>query len=470
MSNIIRSAEVLSDGEEVLKDENGNPQVVRKRGVFKIPFFALMFSYVTASVLVVGVIGWKYTLDAANEKLDALALKIQEQASHEVRDYISTFAMMLGQITAYQRDMFLADKWSFLPERRQSTLAGMLLLLNQFRPWWEQTNYTIFTSYLDAATNTWISKPDWTDPGNGTYENPGTNGTLQYESDHDYRYNVNFSDLSTFKIGTVYKWSADVYKTAISIVKNPVTQEVVLVGNDWTLGFIGEKFKEVLSTIEYSMFMAAIEISTGRLIATSNSSLQLSISDGVLSYDKAEDSYLMDFVSWIRDESIFQFSPTPKASIQDIAKSLSNTTEPIVLTRYINSTTFSLRLDLIPVPFDSDQNWLAVQYMDLDAVSAPLRQASKLTEVSIFTIMGAVVIVSTIFAFTVARQIEIVVRQILTLKDFRFQEVLNREKGVKITSFVLELADLQQSFFDLVLTFAAKIRMNRFLQKDNGEQ
>ncbi|KAJ3212363.1 hypothetical protein HDU67_003880 [Dinochytrium kinnereticum] len=479
-------------------EDMGQSLLVRKRGVFKIPFFALMFSYVTASVLVVGVIGWKFTLDAASSKLDDLALKVQEQAANEISAYIWDYAHMLAKITSYQREMFLTNEWSFLPERREYTLAAMLLVLNQFRSWtvdiflhpypdgalygffysdsepnmlqkWEQTGASLYTSAYYAHNNSWVLKQNWTDPGNQTVENPGTNGTLLYEGTADYRYAINFSDFNTFKIGVVYPWNLDVYKTSVAVVQNPVTSEIILFGNDWTLTFLGKKISEVLYPIGYHMFMAAIETSTGRLIATSNSSLSLisqtSSGSGVLSYFDAQNHFLEDFRNWIVNESEFGLASSPSESVKALVKNLNSTGIALLRSRYLNNTNYSLRLGLVEVPYDPDDYWLSVQYMDLDAVAAPLRQASKLTEVSIFTIMGGVVIVSTIFAFTVARQIEIVVRQILTLKDLRFQEVLNREKGVKVTSFVMELADLQHSFFELVLTFASKIRMRRLAQE-----
>ncbi|KAI8846989.1 hypothetical protein BC829DRAFT_397275 [Chytridium lagenaria] len=446
-----------------------------------------MFSYVTASVLVVGIIGWKFTLDTATAKLDDLAVKVQDQTANEISAYIADYALVLAQVTSYQREMFITNEWSFLPERREFTLSRMLLLLDQFRSWtvdiflhpypsgelygffysddepdiiqkWEQEGYSIYTSAYFPQNNSWVLRQNWTDVGDGTHVNPGTNGTLMYESTEDYRYGMNFSDHDTVKIGMVYPWNRDVYKTCVSVVKNPVTDEVILLGNDWTLTFLGRKIREVLNPIGYQMFMAAIEMSTGRLIATSDNSLRLASPDpdkpGVLSYYEAKNVYLEDFRNWVMNESSFSVRSNPTESIKRIVASLNASRVPLLVGRTLNSTYFSLRLGLVAVPFDPDNYWLA---------------ASKLTEVSIFTIMGGVVIVSTIFAFTVARQIEIVVRQILTLKDLRFQEVLNREKGVKITSFVLELSDLQHSFFELVLTFASKIRMRKFLQENLGQ-
>ncbi|KAJ3118374.1 hypothetical protein HDU96_002216 [Phlyctochytrium bullatum] len=492
MASTLKDMDVGSDYDDDPKDDIGQSLLVRKRGVFKIPFFALMFSYVTASVLLVGVIGWKFTLDAASSKLDDLALEVQEQAAHEVSAFIWDQATMLSQVTQYQREMFLKNEWSVSsPEKRDATLNSMLLVVNQFRSWtvdtffhiypegplfgffypdknstvlhkWQQEGTVLQTmAYMEGR---WSQVDTINDPGTG-YDHPGTNGTLLYEGTHG----VNWSDFTTCKISTVYEWYGELYKTSLSVTQNPVSREVVLVGNDWTLGFLGRKINESLAQIGYTMFMAAVEPSTGRIIATSNSSIKLSIGESpnvrVRMYNETDNSFLFDFSRWL-NESDFSTSVAGGGNerIGDhrlLISHLNRTGVPLLTTRLLNNINFSLRIGLISVPFDANRFWLAIQYMDLDAVAAPLRQASKLTEVSIFTIMGGVVIISTVFAFTVARQIEIVVRQILTLKDLRFQEVLNREKGVKVTSFVSELADLQNSFFAMVLSFAEKLRTKK---------
>ncbi|KAI8851571.1 hypothetical protein BC829DRAFT_431272 [Chytridium lagenaria] len=83
---------------------------------------------------------------------------------------------------------------------------------------------------------------------------------------------------------------------------------------------------------------------------------------------------------------------------------------------------------------------------------------TKRTESIVFSIMGGVVFMGTLFAFLMSRQIKLVVRQIVTLKDLRLNEVLTHERSMKRTSFVLELADLQHSFCEMVLTFVTHLK------------
>ncbi|KAJ3331487.1 hypothetical protein HDU76_003044 [Blyttiomyces sp. JEL0837] len=468
-----------------LRDEEAAkpPSASGIKKFLKIPFFVLMFSYLTASVVIVGVIGWKFTYDSANNSLNNLASQIQARVSAEILNTIAGNADVITHVTSLQRNMFRTNKWSFQDvSRRNQTMYGMLSMLDEFRKWtvdiflhpypdgglfgyyypddlsskmlqmWEQYNHTLF-DYLAAPDGTKIMQLwNWTDVNNDPV-NTGINGTLEYQYQGGFGYGVNFSDYNYAKLGSIYPWRGVAYKTSVAVANNPVTKEVVLVGNDWTIDFLNDKFEEILSDIPYPMFLAAIETQSGRIISTSTKIKIITPDASILFFDGSNDTFLNDFSSWIHSNY-----PGPNATVEvsNLHKTI-NQTGPIIVNRFVNGSHFAARIELANVPWDLP--WLSIQYLDMDSVSAPLRADSKITEITIFVIMGGVVIVGTLFAWVIARQIEMVVGQIVTLKAMKFQEVLEKEKGVKNSSFVKELSDLQTSFYEMVLAFASHLKV-----------
>ncbi|KAJ3330320.1 hypothetical protein HDU76_005960 [Blyttiomyces sp. JEL0837] len=455
------------------EDSDASSVIAAKRGFFKIPFLILMATYIATSVVVVGVIGWKFTYDSANKNLERLAEQIQERVAGETLSSIIENARVITQITAYQREMYRSNQWSFVtPERQAQTRRSMIALLKQVRQWTVDIYYnvypdgTLFGYYYSGNQNDWTLR-SWEQYGDTTisyicYDNgtimseesrvtdPTSNLTVTFEA----WYNGNFSLSSDQLLGPVYPWQNVAWKTSLATVTNPVTNEQYFMGNDWTLTFIGRKFESLLAAIPYPMFMAAVETATASLIATS-SNINLLTSDGsaILTVDSTNDTFLNDFTNWMKS------SQPGDGSVDQISSILQTITKkgPITVSRNVNGSNFNVRLEMVNVPWDSP--WLSIQYLNMDAVFAPMRADSKFTEVTIFCIMGAVVIVGTIFAWIIARQVQLVVRQIITLKSMKFQEVLEKEKGIRHSSFVKELSDLQTSFFEMVVAFASHLKV-----------
>ncbi|KAJ3330319.1 hypothetical protein HDU76_005959 [Blyttiomyces sp. JEL0837] len=454
----------------------------KKRGFLKIPLLVLMATYIATSVVVVGVIGWKFTYDSANKNLERLAEQIQERVAGETLSSIIENARVITQITAYQREMYRSNQWSFItPERQTQTRRAMLALLKQVRPWTVDIYYnvypegTLFGYYYSGNQNDWTLR-NWEQFGDTTISNicydngtsmsedwrvtdPASNLTITYEA----WYNGNFSISSDQILGPVYPWNNVAWKTSLATVTNPVTNEQYFIGNDWTLTFIGRKFESLLAAIPYPMFMAAVETATASLIATSTN-IDLLTSDGsaILTFDSTNDTFLNDFTNWIRS------SQPGDTSVSRITNLLQTITKkgPITVNRYVNGSNFNVRLEMVNVPWDSP--WLSIQYLNMDAVFAPMRADSKVTEITIFCIMGAVVIVGTIFAWVISRQVELVVKQIIILKSMKFQEVLEKEKGIRHSSFVKELSDLQTSFFEMVVAFASHLKVRNSITGTAG--
>ncbi|KAJ3192749.1 hypothetical protein HK101_006014 [Irineochytrium annulatum] len=409
-----------------------------------IPFFALIFGYITASVVVVGVIGWKFTYDSGSNSVNDLANKIQAQISSQVLASVQTSASVITQVTLYQREMWETGKWSMEPATRNATMAGMLSVLKY--EW--QTYYNGTKDFLI-----------WNGTSIGyNVTDPGFNGTLEYSKSS---WGINFTDPSFTIMGPVYTWNAAAYKTSISIVQNPITQERALVGNDWTLDFLSEQFQGLLDAVPYPMFFTAIESNTAQIVATSID-LQLAIpSTGlILTYDAAiqNSTFFNDFYSWA--SSTYK---SPQTSDQLLAMTAAiQATGPILLRRNIAGVNYLARYELMSVPWDKP--WVSVQYLDVDKVTEALRNTSFSTEIIIFSIMAFMVVVGTLFAWMMSSQIVIVVNQIEALKDLKFQDVLNKE-GIRRPSFVAELGRLQSSFYEMVTVFANHLKVKNDMSK-----
>ncbi|KAJ1536471.1 hypothetical protein HK405_015212, partial [Cladochytrium tenue] len=111
-----------------------------------------------------------------------------------------------------------------------------------------------------------------------------------------------------------------------------------------------------------------------------------------------------------------------------------------------------------------DSPWLSVQYLSTTPILADIRATASRVQAIVLSVVAVAVAAGTAVSFVLARQIRLVSQQLAALRDMRFREVMDRERGgVRSRSFVLELYDLQVSFFEMVARFAEQVRASRTL-------
>ncbi|KAJ3166369.1 hypothetical protein HK101_011945 [Irineochytrium annulatum] len=338
----------------------------------------------------------------------------------------------------------------------KSNAYGSRFILTTFVQW-EQTNFTLYEYDCDYDG----SKKGliWNGTKVGyTWETPGYNGTLEY-SEPNTPLAYNWDNYTFTMMRPVYTWNKAAYKTSVAVIQNPVTKERMLVGNDWTLSFVSDKFSALVHSIPYEMFFACVDPFNAGLIGTSiGLNLAIPGSHSTVTYDNATyaSPFLADFYSWVT----VRYDSTDAVGLLASLSNEISASGPIIVSRSIGGRSYSARFELVAVAWDVP--WVSIQFLNMDEVTAALRQSSTKTEIIIFTIMAAMVLIGTVFANGLAWQIIAVVQQINTLKDLRFQEVLDRE-GVRSPSFVYELSQLQTSFHDLVTVFSQHLKVKNEL-------
>ncbi|KAJ1559808.1 hypothetical protein HK405_009277 [Cladochytrium tenue] len=317
----------------------------------------------------------------------------------------------------------------------------------------EQVNMTVYV-YACSSDGTIISMvSNTTSVGDGTVANPGNNETLTLMTNASFEF-VNFSNHDYFKVGSAYPSGS-----AIAIAFNDVTNETYVVGNDWTAASIQSKFSSVLEAVPYTMFVAAIESYTGKVIAISSNTSILTV-DGasVLTFNNVLDEpFLVEFTSYV-NKSYPSYSTTD-ASLYQI-RNLTSDLESVTAVTYntnVNGSNYMVFAQLGTVSWDSGP-WVLVQYLNADDVVSSINTTSRKVEVIVLSTVAFAIIVGTGISFLLSRQIKIVSVQIAALRELKFQEVLDRQRGVKSRSFVRELHDLQVSFFDMTKRFADTLR------------
>ncbi|KAJ3209720.1 hypothetical protein HDU67_005978 [Dinochytrium kinnereticum] len=438
---------VESNQKEGEGGKNGEVEVkTKQRWKFKIPFFALMFSYIAVSVVIVGVIGWKFTIDSANTSLHDLASKIQTRAVSQVTNSIIHSARVVNQVTSLQAEM-IKNAHSYVLFFWQHEIVGGVARAYTSDP---EGSPVLVDS--DAESLPLAGLMDTTAPMY-TFGNAFSwrNGAICIPS--FFFSTTNLILFSPRPPSPPIK--PGVYVRSFSSSTNNVTLETAVVGCEWPLEPMGFRVNTILDKFQYTMFATVIEIDTGSVLLTSDNSTLVS-SNNVITLNELQNPFLKDFSGWVS-------SKYHGSDVRDRARSLNEDLlridGDITATRSVNHETFFMRASRIGLSqFNFKSSWVVVIYISLDDINSQLRGAYQKTEVIVFSIMGGVVFMGTLFAFLMSRQIKLVVRQIITLKDLRFNEVLTQERSMKRTSFVLELADLQHSFCEMVLTFADHIK------------
>ncbi|KAJ3099698.1 hypothetical protein HDU97_002867 [Phlyctochytrium planicorne] len=452
----------------------------KKKWNIKIPFFALMFSYIAASVFIVGVIGWKFTLDSANASLYDLANKIQVRAVTQINNTIVQSAQIVSHVTRLQTELFnvrllssfqsieimKANSMSFLGSKQADAMKSMLYVLRRFRTWSigvvaRLQNGDLFEYYypvddtdntlrlrkiVNAAESTFLCDPDGNSLTQSTSEDPLAEPSFA-------------SLLMARGFSKAYAWRNGAYLRSISQGFNSITLETAIFGVDWPMEKIGKRIAKIIERYKYSMFVAMLEINSGNIVLTTDNSTVATANNFKAIYDIGR-FFGADINDWILSRSQLL-----SEGISTVAKDLSGGND-IVSRRTVDGQNYLLRTSRLPFSqqFNFTSDWILFVYLNLDEVNSKLKGDYDKTEIIVFSIMGGVVVLGTLFAFFMSRQIKLVVRQIVTLKDLKFQEVLTHEKSMKRTSFVLELADLQHSFCEMVLTFAAHLKFSGAIQ------
>ncbi|ORY47483.1 hypothetical protein BCR33DRAFT_97963 [Rhizoclosmatium globosum] len=134
----------------------------------------------------------------------------------------------------------------------------------------------------------------------------------------------------------------------------------------------------------------------------------------------------------------------------------------LIMTRTFLGTDWLLQVDNIEY---YNQVLVLITYMDLHAFEKKVRETSERTGFAMLGIILAFVCGGCLFAVVITKQLDLVAKQIDLLKNLKFNEVLDKNSGLKGRSFVLELAKLQEAFHEMVTVFAKTLKTSQSLQK-----
>ncbi|KAI9350593.1 hypothetical protein DFJ73DRAFT_831981 [Zopfochytrium polystomum] len=452
---------------ETIEDDNARAartEAVAKRRRWRVPLFVLILSYVAVSTVTVGVLGWQITMLAASSSIQDLASQIQARTSSQILSLISQNANVVTRVVSFQREMFRSNEWSLSEDRRNSTMSAMLSVLKRFQNWtsvvhantypegalfgwsyamvegrwtlekFEQFNHTLLTYTCDDDGNT-IAIKDILTSQDETYDNPGTNGTLLYGGNSVFGYNMNFSDFDFHRMGGVYLYLGDVAKTAVAIAYNPTLGEETIVGSDWEMDTVRQQVLKQFAQQPDLAFVAAMEALTGRIVASSTgaefsnktrTSLSSSSNFTTPTFDSLDEPFFEDLTN-----KLLSLFPEAKGStyladtLFDKLMSTYGTNGTLSYSTNVGGRSYLARVDLTEVLWD--EPWVVVQYLDVDRVLATVNRASTTAEILILSVVAVAVLLGTVFAVLVARQIQMVAKSISKLRDVGFTEALVKE-------------------------------------------
>ncbi|KAI9340226.1 hypothetical protein BDR26DRAFT_361084 [Obelidium mucronatum] len=306
-----------------------------------------------------------------------------------------------------------------------------------------------------------------TDEGDGTVANPGHNNTLYNGPGGQAGSNLDYSNKTFQAFTNVYLWTGALFKSSYHISYNPVTKEQITFGNDWTMSFLAIKLTEILAKIPVPMFATILEVSSGTVVATSSDAKIISDDKKrVFSLFEIRDPFMQDFAGYIN--SMYPPLNNPPLQLGQIASRLAQMPKKsmdlhprIYVDRVLNGTNWKIEMNTVRF---GGGDYLFVTYLNVDAVEADVIQMSLQTGYMMLGIIIAFLMLGTLFATIVSRQLNLVARQIDLLKQLKFGEVLDKDSGIKGRSFVYELAALQESFHEMVTVFAQTIKKSSGLR------
>ncbi|KAI9335931.1 hypothetical protein BDR26DRAFT_920271 [Obelidium mucronatum] len=451
-----------------------------------------MFCFLTTSSCTVGYIAWWLTLSNANTTIIS---QIHQLVATQMQGYIEQTASSLQAVASIQASMFEKNAWSFLPDRVNATLSAMHHLLQGMRQttidmyiytypegyilgyyyppaqsdrtltMWTESNYTIYT-YLCDINGVQIGEPtsEYYAPGDGTVENPGNNNTLTLMPGGFTGANLDFRNLSARAMSGIYIWNGDLYKSAFQVAKNPVTQEVVVFGNDWTVGFISLQMKNLVSPIPYPMWTFLLEISTGYMIASSEKN-DFTMADGSspMTLRQSSNAFLVEFARFLN--SSYSTNSDLSSQLTAVMNDALGQSR-ISFSSNLNGKTLSGAVTVVDI--GDNHPMLFIQFLDVDSVMKSVKQLANRTGLWISLVILGFVVVGTAFSYVISRQLSIVSKQIQMLKKLKFTDVLDKKAGIKQSSFIWELYELQHSFYAMVQVLAGIIKRNATLAAKPG--
>ncbi|KAJ1564352.1 hypothetical protein HK405_015107, partial [Cladochytrium tenue] len=313
-------------------------------------------------------------------------------------------------------------------------------------------------------------------------------------------------------------WVTAAHKIAVAVAHDNSTGSVVAVSADMTMSTINEKLWQVSTDLDYDTFIVAIEVSSGHLLGASDQSLStidLTHTRILNFHEFPNNPFLADFSSYINstfgtklpagatgNETLAGQQMALLAAALRSGGSVSRATRPAPW-----GSNFMMRADLVDgIPWETTA-WLTVQYLNVDDTAASIERTDYAVRAIVLSIVAAAVLIGVAFALAVGRQIRRVVAHIRTLKDLRFEEVMQEAErargngaaaraplplprtwtvsngslsstastavlanggnganggGGARTRFLLpEVGELLDRFFDMVLRFGEQIRANR---------
>ncbi|KAJ3032847.1 hypothetical protein HDU99_010877, partial [Rhizoclosmatium hyalinum] len=155
--------------------------------------------------------------------------------------------------------------------------------------------------------------------------------------------------------------------------------------------------------------------------------------------------------------SSFQSTATMSQIIDFVQNMDQSGKEKIYVNRNINGVNWLLELKVMPL---LGQRFIFAVFINIDFVQADVKASGEKTGFMMLGIILAFLILGGLFSWTIAYQLGLVAKQIELLKQLKFSEVLDKEDGIKGRSFIFELADLQQGFFEMTTTFAKCLKTN----------
>ncbi|KAJ3047710.1 hypothetical protein HDU99_009413 [Rhizoclosmatium hyalinum] len=129
--------------------------------------------------------------------------------------------------------------------------------------------------------------------------------------------------------------------------------------------------------------------------------------------------------------------------------------EKIYIDRNVNGINWMLEMKVMSL---IGQRFIFAVYMNVDYVETDIKYSGRKTGFMMLGIILAFLCLGGLFSWTIASQLGLVAKQIDLLKQLKFNEVLDRESGVKGRSFIYELANLQQAFFEMATAFAQSLK------------
>ncbi|KAJ3061105.1 hypothetical protein HDU98_002994, partial [Podochytrium sp. JEL0797] len=424
--------------------------------------------------------------------LEDLVSEIQHILSHQISDYLLSEVNTVEKLSNIQAQLFETNRWSYsTPQRQSEMMQDMLVLLNQFKEntadiWWfpyplgynigyyyppqnpgqlllwNQTDMTQYSWICDAqGIATGALAMNNTSFGDGTPQNPGNNETLLNAPGGTFGSNLDYSNNTYSTVTGIYPWQGGMYKTFLRIAVNSVTQEKIVFGNDWTMFYLSQHLMAQAESIPYQLFTGIIDASSGTVLAISSNATLVDTNGNSVPLSQIQDPFTQNFAQYLNASVGSAGNLTTQLS--HILNELSNSNaDELYIDRRFNGVNWRLSIFILDIAGGKHVLWV---FLNIDQVESQVSKVSTQTGIIVLVIILAFLALGWLFSFAVSRQLRLVSTQIGLLKQLKFNEVLDKESGIKARSFVYELAGLQEAFHEMVGVFAATLKSNQQMQR-----